>query len=159
MSTVRLQGLVRFEIASALSNPAIVALGPHGLRRLQEFAALPPGWDGGASSPLNANSLAVFDQFMRSAHITPPDVAVFMSHEGALILNWPDAVGAISELQFNADGTINLFQEAANHEATYRVEDCADLMGALGLTPTPQQIWQVSLPLETTSRQQRLLTL
>ena len=88
-------------LARVLDKTAI-KLGPHAARRLGRLATYADGWDLGQGRALTSESLLGLARLLDIADFNDLDVAVFLSHEGHVLLNWPDAQGELVELEVTA---------------------------------------------------------
>ncbi len=94
---------------SPLSEAARLALGDDGVERLERFGKLRANWDGQGAQTLNDDSVAAFSQFFRDTGLRPFGLAVFMSRQGNVAVNWLDD-DALVELEFAADGVRFYFE-------------------------------------------------
>jgi hypothetical protein len=92
-----------------LSEAARLALGDDGVERLERFGRLRANWDGQGAHTLNGDSAAAFSQFFRDTGLRPDGLAVFMSRQGNVAVNWLDD-DALVELEFAADGVRYYFE-------------------------------------------------
>ena len=113
-STVKV-GLLQEEVSTLISDAARVAVGPAGLKRLENFFRLQAGWDGRASKPIDLNSVAVFSSFFAETGLRPDRLGVFMSAQGNVVVNWPDQDGQLVELEFHSSG-VDYFIERRGEE-------------------------------------------
>ena len=98
-----------------LSEAAVRTLGTDGLERVERFRKLRANWDGEGAGTLNVNSIAAFSQFFRDTGLHPPGLAVFMSREGNVAVNWIDDSDGLIELEFAGAG-VHFFFEGAGEE-------------------------------------------
>lgn len=107
---------------SPLSKAAIAALGDDGIERLERFSRLRANWDGQGAHTLNDDSVAALSQFFRDAGLRPDAMAVFMSRQGNVAVNWLDDE-ALVELEFAADGVHYFFERTGAEDvaSTYAV--------------------------------------
>ncbi|MBK6865167.1 MAG: hypothetical protein IPG91_17455 [Ideonella sp.] len=94
---------------SLLSEAARLAIGEDGVERLERFAKLRANWDGQGARTLNADSVVGFSQFFRDTGLRPDGLAVFMSQQGHVAVNWLDQ-DALVELEFATDGVRYYFE-------------------------------------------------
>lgn len=89
-------------LARVLDKTA-VKLGPHAARRLGRLATYAEGWDLGQGLALTSESLGGLERLLDIADFKDLDVALFLSHDGHILLNWPDArEGELVELEVAA---------------------------------------------------------
>ena len=105
----------RFGTPFELSHAAITALGAEGCERLGKFEELRANWDGQGAQPINSASLEAFSQFFRDTDLNPPGLAVFMSRDGDIAVNWIGESEALVELEFVSSG-VHFFFEATGDE-------------------------------------------
>lgn len=98
-----------------LSEAAVRALGADGLERVERFRKLRANWDGEGARTLDVNSIAALSQFFRDTGLHPQGLAVFMSREGNVAVNWIDDSDGMIELEF-ADVGVHFFLEGAGEE-------------------------------------------
>ncbi|WP_068857468.1 hypothetical protein [Perlucidibaca aquatica] len=89
-------------VSMLLSDAAKRVIGEAGLMRLRDFIQLQAGWDGRASRPLNLSSVTAFSAFFDKTRFFPAKMGIFMSAQGNVVVNWPDAAGKLVELEFNS---------------------------------------------------------
>lgn len=106
----------------ALSQAAAAALGHDGVERLESFKRLRANWDGHGARTLDRESLKAFSEFFRDTDLQPEGVAVFMSREGNITVNWLDADEAIIELEFLADRIHYFFERASDEDTVARAD-------------------------------------
>ena len=94
---------------SPLSEAARLALGDEGVDRLERFGQLRANWDGQGAHTLNDDSVAAFSQFFRDTGLRPDGLAVFMSRQGNVAVNWLDD-DALVELEFASEGVHYFFE-------------------------------------------------
>ena len=94
---------------SSLSATARLALGEKGVKRLEQFVRLRINWDGQGSHTLSEASVTCFSQFLHDTNLRPDGMAVFMSTEGNVVINWLDD-GALIELEFATEGVQYYFE-------------------------------------------------
>ena len=87
-----------------LSDAAVRALGADGVERLERFRKFRANWDGEGARTLARDSVETFSQFFRDAGLRPNEMAVFMSREGNVMVNWIDDFGGLIELEFAGAG-------------------------------------------------------
>jgi hypothetical protein len=113
------RGVLKTEYRAAkpfqLSDAAALALGDAGRDRLERFRALHANWDGAGAQPLSSQSLEAFSQFFRDSGLRPTGMAVFMSPDGNIAVNWVEGGGALVELEFVGTG-VHYFFEASDEE-------------------------------------------
>lgn len=90
-------------------------LGQHAADRLRSFASYPDGWDEGQGRALNRGALAGLERILQIADFSQSDVALFMSHDGHPILNWPDHQGELVEVEIGAH-TLDCYVAAEGSE-------------------------------------------
>lgn len=98
-----------------LSEAATRALGDDGVERLERFKKLRANWDLQGARPLDTDSLAAFSQFFRDTGLEPEGLAVFMSRDGNVMVNWVDEGDSVIELEFAANG-VRFFVERTGAE-------------------------------------------
>ncbi|MDP1691455.1 MAG: hypothetical protein Q8L49_05820 [Burkholderiaceae bacterium] len=98
-----------------LSQAGTEALGDDGLERLERFKKLLANWDLQGARPLDTDSLAAFSQFFRDTGLKPDGLALFMSRNGNIVVNWVDGYDLVVELEFAADG-LHYFVERTGAE-------------------------------------------
>lgn len=94
---------------SPLSEAARLALGEDGVERMERFAKLRANWDAQGARTLNDDSVAAFSQFFRDTGLRPDGLAVFMSQQGNVTVNWLDH-DALVELEFAPVGVRYYFE-------------------------------------------------
>lgn len=90
--------------------------GPVGLRRLEQFASLEAGWDGPNSWPLSSRSVSSARLFFDKTRLVVPELGLFMSKAGNLVVNWL-AAGSLVELEFEG-GMIAYYFEQTGAEGS-----------------------------------------
>ena len=107
---------------SPLSEAARLALGDDGVERLERFGRLQANWDGQGAHTLNADSVDALSQFFRDTGLRPDGLAVFMSRQGNVAVNWLDD-DALVELEFADDGVHYFFEGTGAEDvaSTYAV--------------------------------------
>lgn len=105
-----------------LSEAARLALGIDGVGRLERFGQLRANWDGQGAHTLSGDSVAAFSQFFRDTGLRPDGLAVFMSRQGNVAVNWLD-IDTLVELEFAADGVHYFFERTGAEDiaSTYAV--------------------------------------
>jgi hypothetical protein len=98
-----------------LSEAAVRALGVDGVDRLERFRKLRANWDGEGARTLDGESMEAFSQFFRDTGLHPDGLAVFMSREGNVTVNWLDESGGLIELEFS-DAGVHFFVEGSGEE-------------------------------------------
>ena len=88
-----------FELPVHLSE----ALGEFGVERLNTFRTLDEGWDGQHARSLDLESLRRLSSFFSATGLAPAGLAIFMTPEGFLVVNWHDAENRLVELEFLND--------------------------------------------------------
>ncbi|KAA6183931.1 hypothetical protein F2Q65_14065 [Thiohalocapsa marina] len=78
-------------------------LGAQAARRLQRLATYPDGWDQGQGRALADDSLLGLERLLDLADWSGLDVALFLSRDGQVLVNWPDAQGEVVELEIARD--------------------------------------------------------
>lgn len=115
-------GLLHENVSTLISAAASAAVGSAGLKRLESFLQLQPGWDGMTSKPIDLNSIADFSSFFDETGCRPSRLGVFMSAEGNVVVNWPDQHDQLVELEFHSSG-VDYFIERSGEEGTIPRED------------------------------------
>lgn len=113
-STIK-PGLLQEHVSTLISERATVAVGAAGLKRLESFLQLRPGWDGNHSKPVDLQSVETFSNFFSSTGLRPNKLGVFMSAQGNVVVNWPDQNGSLVELEFQPSG-VEYFIEKTGDE-------------------------------------------
>lgn len=115
-------GLLYENVSTLISNPAKVAIGSAGIKRLESFFKLQSGWDGRDSRSISLNSVADFSNFFDETGFCPEKLGIFMSAQGNVVINWPDQRGQLVELEFHSNG-VDYFVEENGEEGTLSKED------------------------------------
>lgn len=68
-------------------------------KRLKRLATFADGWDQGQGQALTEDSLLGLERLLELADFRGLDVALFLSRDGQLLLNWPDAQNELVELE------------------------------------------------------------
>lgn len=108
-----------------LSDAAALALGAVGLERVERFRKLRANWDGEGARALKGNSVAALSQFFRDTGLHPDGLAVFMSRDGNVAVNWIDQSGGLIELEFGDAGGVHFFLEGEGEEGLAAAYDVA----------------------------------
>lgn len=106
-----------------------VKLGAQAARRLKRLATFVDGWDQGHGRALTEGTLLGLERLLALADFADLDVALFLSRDGHLLLNWPDANGELVELDIARD-SVMCFMASTGDELELPIEPRAvsDLM-------------------------------
>ena len=85
------------------SEKAGAILGAQAARRLRRLGTYADGWDEGQGRALTEYSLLGLLRLLELGDWTGLDVALFLSCEGRVLVNWPDAKGELVELEVAKD--------------------------------------------------------
>jgi hypothetical protein len=110
-----------------LSEAAKLAIGAQGLQRLDRFRTLRANWDREGARPLNMSSVIAFSQFFRDSGLRPMGLAVFMTRDGNVAVNWVDEQDLVTELEFQPDG-VHYFFELTGDEGVRSQYEMANLL-------------------------------
>lgn len=91
-----------FSLLARVLDKTATKLGPHAARRLGRLATYTDGWDLGQGLALTSEALVGLERLLDIADFQDLDVALFLSHAGNVLLNWPDAQGELVELEVAA---------------------------------------------------------
>lgn len=116
--------LFKESLSKLLSTEAKRVIGEYGLRRLEHFGEYLTGWDSGLGSPIDRRSLTNFSEFLRATKLKPQNAAIFMSHDGELMLNWERSNGDVIELTFAPD-SVGYYFESTDEEGSVSNSDAA----------------------------------
>ncbi|QVL50147.1 MAG: hypothetical protein KFB96_06690 [Thiocapsa sp.] len=106
-----------------------VKLGAQAAERLKRLATFADGWDQGYGRALTEDTLLGLERLLALADFADLDVALFLSRDGHLLLNWPDGNGELVELDIARD-TLMCFIASTGDELELPIEPRAvtDLM-------------------------------
>lgn len=106
-----------------------VKLGAQAAERLKRLATFADGWDQGYGRALTEDTLLGLERLLALADFADLDVALFLSRDGHLLLNWPDATGELVELDIARD-TLMCFIASTGDELELPIEPrvVSDLM-------------------------------
>jgi len=99
-------------------------LGTRAAERLERFMSYAEGWDEGQGQPINLASLLAFERFLAIADLSGLSVALFMTVDGHVVINWLDSADKLIEIEFQPDA-LTCFAEADDSEKTVLIEEGA----------------------------------
>ncbi len=106
-------------------------LGSAGLKRLNSFRSLKPGWDFGAGAAMSDVALFHAADFLKKATfpagVKPP--SLFMNKEGNLELGWESSDDKRIYVEFSADA-ISVYRESSDTEVDFSSENIAQAVEA-----------------------------
>lgn len=91
------------QLLERVAAKAAAKLGVQAARRLKRLATYADGWDEGHGRALTDDSLLGLERLLDLADWSGLDVALFLSREGQVLVNWPDAKGEVVELEIAKD--------------------------------------------------------
>ncbi len=91
-----------------------VTLGARAAKRLKRLGTFADGWDQGHGRALTEDTLLGLERLLSLADFADLDVALFLSRDGHLLLNWPDATGELVELDIARDSLMCFIASAGD---------------------------------------------
>lgn len=112
------------DLLERVGKQAAAKLDAHAARRLKRLATYADGWDHGQGRALTEESLVGLERLLELVNFTRLDVALFLSQDGRVLLNWPDAQGELVELEVAKD-SLTCFMASTGDEFELPIESQA----------------------------------
>lgn len=110
-------------------------LGSQAAIRLKRLATYTDGWDEGRGCKLSNDSLIGLMRLLELGDWTGLDIALFLSHEGRVLVNWLDAKGEIVELEVAKD-YLTCFMAGEERDLPLNAEAVSNVFATTMARPT-----------------------